>query len=276
MTSTPFVLPVPTGRSVAGVIDLPAGRPGPRPTVVVAHGFKGFLRWGFFPPLAELLTSRGFAVVRFNFSGAGQGPDDEAVTDLVAFETNTFTREQEDLAAVLGGLPGLVPGRLDLERVGFFGHSRGGGAAILAAGSTSPAPIRSLVTWAAISTYDRWSGEEKAAWRAAGGLPVVNARTGQRLTLGTGVLDDLETNAATLDIRAAAGRVTCPWLLVHGTADETVPFAEAEALAAAGRPELLAIERAGHTFGATHPFRGPTPELIRAMNATQAWFKRWL
>lgn len=42
--------------------------------------------------------------------------------------------------------------------------------------------------------------------------------------------------------------IEAPILLVHGTADELVPFAEAEALRAAARPgtELLAIPRAGH------------------------------
>lgn len=241
--------------------------------MVIAHGFKGFLRWGFFPPLAELLVERGLAVVRFNFSGSGQGIEDERVTDPAAFRANTFSREQEDLAAVLGGLGELAPGWLDLARVGLFGHSRGGGAAILAARAV---PLRALVTWAAISTCMRWSAEEQDHWRSVGELPVVNARTGQSLALGVEVLDDLAAHRDALDVAAAASRVDCPWLLVHGTADETVPFAEAETLAAAGRPDLLAIADAGHTFGATHPFRGPTPELVQAFNATQRWFKRWL
>ena len=44
------------------------------------------------------------------------------------------------------------------------------------------------------------------------------------------------------------GGVRCPTLLIHGTADEIVPFAQAEALlAAAPEPKRLArIEGAGH------------------------------
>ncbi|MEM7587593.1 MAG: hypothetical protein AAF560_29665 [Acidobacteriota bacterium] len=55
-------------------------------------------------------------------------------------------------------------------------------------------------------------------------------------------------------------------------------MAEAQNLDRAARDphELLVIEGAGHTFGAQHPFAGPTPDLIAAMNATQTWLKRHL
>ena len=38
-------------------------------------------------------------------------------------------------------------------------------------------------------------------------------------------------------------------------------------------PEVVleTVPGAGHTFGAVHPFAGPTPQLTRALNATQAW-----
>jgi fermentation-respiration switch protein FrsA (DUF1100 family) len=67
-------------------------------------------------------------------------------------------------------------------------------------------------------------------------------------------------------------------LIVHGGDDESVPAAEAAELdaRAAGTHELLAIPAAGHTFGARHPFAGPTPHLIQALNATQTWFRRYL
>jgi len=88
------------------------------------------------------------------------------------------------------------------------------------------------------------------------------------------VLDDIERNAAGLDIEAAAGRLAIPWLVIHGTADESVRFAEAERLKAASvRPDsrLLAIEGAGHTFGAVHPWRSTTPELEVVFDSTLRW-----
>ena len=276
----PFKLDRPGGGVLRGVVDLPEV-PGRRPTVVICHGFKGFMEWGFFPAVAELLAQRGFVTVRFNLAGSGMQPGDELVSDPRAFSANTYSAEVADLLRVLEATGHeIADDRVDRGRLGLLGHSRGGGAAILAAASQPWRDrIRALVTWAAISHVDRYTPEEKRVWRATGELPVVNTRTGQQLALGRGLLEDVERHSAgSLDILAAAGRVAAPWLIVHGGDDESVPAAEAAELAAraAGTHELLVIPGAGHTFGAKHPFVGPTPHLIQALNATQTWFRRHL
>jgi len=275
----PFSFELPGRRVLHGIIDL-AERPGARPAVVVCHGFKGFQEWGFFPAIAELLAERGFTVVRFNFASSGMQPGDELVTDSDAFRTTPLSRDLDDLQLVVAALGHrIAAGRVDCERIGLFGHSRGGGIALLAAAHRELRDeVGALVTWASIGRTDRLSDEEKARWRAAGELPVVNARTGQQLALGTEVLDDLERHRAELDLATAAAHRTAPWLLVHGELDATVPAAEAADLeSAAGDPcRVLRIEEADHTFGAKHPFAGPTPHLIAALNATQAWFREWL
>lgn len=270
----------PEGRVLDGLLDLPERMPsGPRPTIVVCHGFKGFMEWGFFPYLAELLADRGFVVVRFDFSGAGVRPGEDRVSDPEAFRADTYSRELAELEAVLGGLDEIAGGRVDRGRVGLFGHSRGGAIALLgAARAESGVDVGALVTWAAIARLDRWSEEAKARWRRDGELTVTNARTGQELPLGLGLLEDVERNGAALEPLAAASRRTAPWLIVHGTADESVPADEGERLAEAARPpkELLRVDGAGHTFGARHPFDRPTPHLVAALNATQTWFRRHL
>ena len=262
-----------------GIADLP-DLPGKRPVVVICHGFKGFMEWGFFPHAATLLAGRGFVAVRFNLSGAGMRPGDELVTDLGAFRDNTYSRELADLLAVLAALgETIAPGRVDRRRIGLFGHSRGGGAALLAAAHPPwRERVRALVTWAAIADVDRFTPEQKADWRRAGELPVVNARTGQRLALGVGLLDDVEERRAELNLLAASAARSAPWLIVHGDDDESVPVAEAHRLAAgaAGEKELLIVSAANHTFGVRHPFAGPTPQLIQALNATQRWFRTHL
>jgi dienelactone hydrolase len=280
--SVPFVLETPAGRSVDGFVDFP-DEPGERPTVVICHGFKGFMEWAFFPYLAELLARRGFTAVRFNFSGSGVRPGEDRVSDLAAFRGATFTRDQEDLDAVLAAVGREVaPGRVDRGRLGLVGHSRGGGAAILATGKPPwRDELGALVTWASVATFERFSQAERRAWRERGETVVVNSRTGQQLPMGVEVLDDLEANREALDVGAAAGRVRAPWLIVHGTGDESVPAREgSELLAAAGaepgRRELLEVPGAGHTFGAVHPFAGPTPALTQTLNATQAWFRKHL
>jgi len=114
-------------------------------------------------------------------------------------------------------------------------------------------------------------------WRAAGFLEVRNQRTGQVLKLLPHVLDDLERNPDLLDIGAAADRIGCPWLAIHGAVDETVSLEEGETLAAsAARPELRVIQRTGHTFGAAHPFQGMTPALTEVFDATLGFLGRTL
>jgi pimeloyl-ACP methyl ester carboxylesterase len=80
------------------------------------------------------------------------------------------------------------------------------------------------------------------------------------------------------DVLAAAADVRAPWLIVQGGEDETVPAEAARRLAelAGGEHEVREIPGASHTFGSRHPFAGPTPQLIQALNATQRWFRTYL
>lgn len=235
------------------------------------------MEWGFFPYLADLLAARGFYVVRFNFSGSGMLPGDELVTDTAAFAAATFSKDLAELRAVINALDVIAPESADPDTVGLVGHSRGGGIALLAA-AAELSKVHALVTWAGVGSFFRLPDEALDAWRREGALPIVNARTGQQLGIDVEVLSDLEKNRDALDLEAAAARRRAPWLIVHGTADQTVPFNEArELLAAAAEPaELLPVEGSDHTFGARHPFVGPTPQLIEAMNATQRWLRRHL
>lgn len=275
----PVSIDVAGGKALDGVLHLP-DRAGRRPLVVICHGFKGFMEWGFFPYLAELLSERGFAALRFNLTSSGMRPGDELVSDLDAFRDTTLSQDVDELRAVLAhGADRLDRERIDPDRIGLLGHSRGGGTAILTAAiSPRRARLGALVTWSAVSTFDRYDEEQKALCRRIGELPVVNSRTGQQLALGRRVLENFEAHRDELDVRAAASRVAAPWLLVHGEADETVPIAEAERLLEASNDgaELLRIPEGTHTLNVGHPFAGPSRELVRTMNATQIWFRRQL
>lgn len=276
--SDSFVLETARGSRIHGLVD-GADKPGRRPAVVICHGFKGFQEWGFFPHLATLLSARGFTTIRFNFPGTGMLPGDDRVTDPEAFRTATLSGDLDDLTWVLDHLEEIAPDRIDTNRIGLLGHSRGGGTSILASAlSVWRDRLGALVTWSAVSTFDRASDEEKQAWRDTGSSRVINARTGQELALGTEILDDLEANATRLDIAAAARERRAPWLLIHGARDETVPASEANRLhqQAQESVELLEVAGAGHTFEVGHPFSGPSPQLVTALNATQTWFRRHL
>ena len=259
------------------LVDIRAGgRDSPRPAIVVVHGWKGFKDWGMFPPLAERLARAGFATVTFNLSGSGV--DDRGELSWPdRFGRDTYTAELEDLGIVVEALTRGQLGVAVPSSIGLVGHSRGGGVAVLHA-ARDPR-VKALVTWAAISSVERWSPQAVADWRRTGFMEAVNARTGQRLRLTTDILDDVERNAVgSLDILGAATRVTVPWLIVHGTEDESVSHLEAEALRAASpmaTTRLLAVEEAGHTFGAGHPWNAlvhDTPALRRVFDMTLAWF----
>lgn len=234
-----------------------AGRGGPRPAVVIVHGFKGFKDWGMFPPLAERLARAGFTAVSFNMSGSGV--DAGGAPSLPErFGRNTYGAELSDLAAVLDALEQGQLGTAPPTRVGLVGHSRGGGIAVL---QTARDPrVRSLVTWAAIADVVRWDDRTRAKWRAGGHFDVTNTRTGQVIPLSTDVLDEIESAPAELDITRAAARIEVPWLIVHGALDESVTAKDAARLHAASAREsttLLTIPGAGHTFGAGHPWAPP-------------------
>ncbi|HEU5039521.1 MAG TPA: alpha/beta fold hydrolase [Gemmatimonadales bacterium] len=252
------------------LVDVRAGgRASARPAVVVLHGFKGFKDWGMFPVFSERLARAGVTAVTPNLSGSGVD-DDGAFSRPESFARNTFSAELDDLGRVVDALAGGRLGVASPTAIGLVGHSRGGGIAVL---QTARDPkVRSLVTWAAISSVERWSPAEQHEWRARGTKDVVNARTGERLPLSTDVLDDVGRNAGgTLDILGAAARVAVPWLIVHGGADEAVSPLEGEALKGESRRDatvLLTVDGAGHTFGAVHPWRGATPELERVFDAS--------
>ena len=78
----------------------------------------------------------------------------------------------------------------------------------------------------------------------------------------------LVTWSAIVDVDLSG--LTAPWLSVQGGEDETVPVAVS---GPAGPRERLVIPGAGHIFVGRHPFTGPTPHLIQALNATQRWFR---
>jgi uncharacterized protein len=250
----------------------------PTTAVVVCHGFKGFREWGFFPFLARALAGRGHAVVTFDFSRNGVGPDGVDFSALDLFAENTHSRNVAEIRAVLAAVTDSHLLDEAPDGIGLLGHSRGGGEAVLAASEAGE--VDALVTWAAISNVDRWSEEQKEAWQRGETVTIPNARTGQEMPMGPGYWADVERHREELDVIAAASALTIPWLVVHGTADESVDPGDARALFEAGHHdanrELLLIEGAGHTFGAVHPFDGAPDALREATSATLDWFDEHL
>lgn len=260
---------------IRGDLRAPPGPP-PRTVVVLCHGFKGFRGWGFFPALARALVGRGHAAVSFDLSRNGVGADGADFSALDLFAEQTHSRNVDEIRMVLDAITGGKLFPRAPRRIGLLGHSRGGGEAVLAAAEDER--VHALVTWSAIAAVERWSDENVAAWERGETVYVENKRTGQRMPVAPTFWRDISINRERLDIIRAAERLTVPWLIVHGDADETVSTTDARVLfdAAGENAEMLLIEGAGHTFGATHPFPGASAELRTAADATLDWFDQHL
>jgi uncharacterized protein len=253
-----------------------AARRTPQPAVLVMHGFKGFKDYAFLPPMAERLARAGFTAVTISVSGAGVDAAGN-FTLPEQFARNSYTREFADIARVIDALMAGELGTAPPTSLGMIGHSRGGGVALCVARET--AIINALVVWAPIATIRRYPDEFVARWRRLGRIEVENARTHQLLPMDYEIVVDALANEERFDIRAAAAELNRPWLLIQGSADETVPVAEGRelaALATAPAFESLFIEGAGHTFGARHPWAGPTRETEMVFDATARFLGRHL
>jgi dipeptidyl aminopeptidase/acylaminoacyl peptidase len=227
----PVDVPGGGGVTLAGTLAVPPG-PGPHPAAVLVQGFGPQNRDGAFGDLgngayrtwARELARRGLAVLRYDKRGTGEsgGPP------LSWLDARPLAADAVAAARALARLPGVDP-----RRVTLIGHSQGGDLALAAAAS---APVSRLVTIGApgrpLGMLSRASGSASRVLRRLMGPDVANA------TLRRDPLPD-------------AARAPQPALLVHGTADRTVPPEDMAALARAreraGRPtRTLSVPGAGH------------------------------
>ena len=253
----------------------------PRAIVVVAHGFKGFRRWGFFPHLGERLAQAGYASAVFDFSMNGVGDDPEQFDRLDLFERNTLTREIADLEQVVDWLRTEAPldAAVRSRPFGMIGHSRGS-IATMTVTSERPAQVGALVTWNGVGRALRYTDGQLGRWEEDGEMAFTNARTGQRMTMRWDYVVDAREHAGRIEPIACAERMTTPQLILQGSKDMAVSLDEARMIRSQRTPEqgceLIEIEGGTHTFGAVHPFAGTTPHLDRAIEATLGWFERHL
>lgn len=250
-----------------------------KPVVVFCHGFKGFKDWGPFPEWGRRLARAGFVSVHMNFSYNGVHRDAPTeFTEPDKFADNTFTRELDDLQAVLGAVEegGLPETPAAPNRIALMGHSRGGGTVILQAARDDR--VDALVTWSSVATFvNRFSDDQIADWESQGYTEVRNSRTGRILRLNKVLYDDTMAHQDELDVPGAAARIDVPWLVVHARDDASVDFRAAETLAGATETATLVEADGGHTFGGAHPFDGTVPtSLATVWNRTVAFFQAQL
>ena len=254
-----------------------------KPLILFVHGFKGFKDWGHFNLIADYFAENGFVYVKFNLSHDGVSLDNPfEIEDLEAFGNNNFSIELDDLGLILDHICGRdfeVPkGEVDENNIFMIGHSRGGGLTILKAAEDPR--IKAISTWAAIYDITKmWSEETFEQWEKEGVLYVQNSRIEQSLPLYYQIVLDYYENKDRLDIPRAAAKLECPWLICHGTKDETLDVSMARDLKACNKKaELLIIDGATHHLGGGHPYNS-TKLLKHArimVEATRTFFQKYI
>lgn len=281
LTHTPFVTLSTNGEKLRGDLRyLRSGRK--KPLLLFLHGFKGFKDWGPFPLVCERFAEQQFVTISFNFSHNGVADDLMEFTELDRFARNTVSLELEEIRDILARVVSdeleIDRSELDLERIGVVGHSRGAALAILSGAHYHE--IKAVSAWAPVSRFDRYTERQKLKWREEGYLEAMNMRTGQRMRMNSGFLDDLEAHKERLDIPRAAHHLTemgKPLQIIAASEDLTAPPKEAEEIARAtkaGTTDIHILSKTGHTFGAEHPFAGWTTPFEEAMAMTIDFFKR--
>ena len=230
----------------------------PQPIVIFCHGYKGYKDWGAWNLVAEAFAKAGIVFLKFNFSHNG-GTFEQPIDfpDLEAFSKDNYSKQMSDLSQVLQfikaqerPLPKILTSDISL-----IGHSRGGGIACLMASENKA--IKKLITWSAVSDFkSRFPGGERLEkWKKEGVYYVKNGRTKQDMPHDIQFFEDFERNEERFDIKSAVQRLDVPYLIVHGSRDETVKLDNAKDLfKACSKAELRIIENATHTYNTSQPW----------------------
>lgn len=252
-----------------------------KPVVIFSHGFKGFKDYGAWDLVGNAFAEAGFVFIKYNFSHNGTTVEDPMnFGDLPAFGENNFSKELEDLGAVIdwvvNGDVGFPIGELRRSEIYLIGHSRGGGTSLLKA--QHDVRVKKVVGWASVGDLADYAppGLMMAKWKEEGVRYIQNGRTKQQMPMNFQFVKDLKTNSEKLDIPAAVGALQIPGLIVHGSADPTVPFSVGEYLVGLNAGlELVNIDGGDHVFGMKHPWENETmpDDLSKVVEATSTFFK---
>lgn len=194
-------------------------------------GFGSIRRGEKATRLGRELPARGVRFLSLDFQGLGDSKGE--------FRTLTLRRQFDDYAGVRDQL-------LPATRHVIVGSSMGGLVACLAA-AADPRHVSGLVLIAPAfgfrERFERRLGPAALAqWELTNSLPYRGEFFDVDLSF------DLLRDARSIDELELCSRITQPVLLIHGDADETVPFSESERAVAAMRApvELLRIPGGSH------------------------------
>ncbi|WP_019668686.1 bifunctional alpha/beta hydrolase/OsmC family protein [Eudoraea adriatica] len=218
-----------SGQQLAGRLELPANQL-PHNFVLFAHCFTCNKNLLAIKNISKSLTSNGFGVLRFDFTGLGESEGDFADTN--------FSGNVEDLVAAAEYLrktykaPGLL-----------IGHSLGGAAAIIAASEITS--IKAIATIAAPSDPVHVKNLLRSNIEEINlkGKAVVNIG-GRDFTIKKQFLEDLERKTLPQIVKG----LRKPILIMHSPQDQIVAIKNAEDIyVAAHHPKsFISLDGADH------------------------------
>ncbi len=212
--------------------------------VVIGHGVTGNKDRPWALTLAQALCEAGYATLRFSFSGNGESQGD--------FGDSCPTKESADLSSLLDlVLRDVAEG----AQVTYVGHSMGAAVGVLRASQDSRitrlVSLGGMVDTLAFAKrkFEGLRPDHDLMWELPG------------CVYSQVFHDDMSSIHS---VAPLATKVSIPWLLIHGTEDSVVPFAESESLALLpGGPKLLRlIDGCDHVF--TGDFAGKMAEEVCA------------
>ncbi len=230
----------------------------PKNIVIFCHGYKGYKDWGAWNLVAEQFANQNIFMVKMNFSHNG-GTIEQPIDfpDLEAFGNNNFIIELDDLDSVIDWVEQNVSiqNQINFQDITLIGHSRGGAMVVLKASEDKR--ITKVISWAGVSDLaSRFpSGDVLDEWEKNGVAYITNARTHQQMPHYFQFYTVFKENEQRLFIKKAVENLKIPYLIIHGSNDETVSVREAKNLYSwNSNNKIKIIENANHTFDSKHPW----------------------
>ena len=231
----------------------------PKDIVIFCHGYKGYKDWGAWNLVAEKFAKQNIFFVKMNFSHNG-GTVEQPIDfpDLKAFGNNNFIIELDDLKTVIDWVVNnsSFKKEVNVQNISLVGHSRGGGIVVIKAYEDTR--ITKVITWAGVSDYGSKfpTGDAFRVWKENGVSYITNARTHQQMPHYYQFYTNFKKNKDRLNIKNAVEKLNIPFLIIHGSNDETVPLQEAKNMLSWNpNNKLEIIENANHSFDSVQPWQ---------------------
>ena len=226
------------GQQLVGMLHLPEGR-ARVPAALLLHGFGGTKSEAhrMFVKLSRALAERGIASLRFDCRGCGDSAGN--------FEDMTILSQVLDAGEALRCLSRHK--RIDPRHLGLIGMSLGGAIAAHLIARESKR-FKTLALWAPVAEggdiLDEFSTPDAIASLA---------QTGTTEHWGNLVGVEFIRQFAEMKPLREIAKSKCPVLLVHGSADETVPAEHSNLYERALQPSKRTVKKviiagADHTF----------------------------